>query len=43
MKGFCRKVKGEWEMEGELMGYAVGLNDVKIACVALVTPTVRHV
>ena len=31
-------VKGEWEMEGELMGYAVGLNDVKVACVGLGTP-----
>jgi catechol 2,3-dioxygenase-like lactoylglutathione lyase family enzyme len=32
------EVKGEWEMEGELMGYAVGLNDAKVACVGLGTP-----
>ncbi|MEC1526055.1 VOC family protein [Neobacillus niacini] len=32
---FGLEVKGEWEMEGELMGYAVGLNDVKVACVGL--------
>ena len=31
-------MKGEWEMEGELMGYAAGLNDVKVACVGLGTP-----
>lgn len=31
------EVKGEWEMEGELMGYAVGLNDAKVACVGLGT------
>ena len=31
------EVKGEWEMEGDLMGYAVGLNDVKVACVGLGT------
>ena len=35
---FGLEVKGEWEMEGELMGYAVGLNDVKVACVGLGTP-----
>ncbi|TCJ01243.1 VOC family protein [Cytobacillus praedii] len=32
------EVKGEWEMEGELLGYAVGLNDAKVACVGLGTP-----
>ncbi|WP_419394122.1 VOC family protein [Cytobacillus praedii] len=32
------EVKGEWEMEGELMGYAVGLNGAKVACVGLGTP-----
>lgn len=32
------EVKGEWEMEGDLMGYAVRLNDVKVACVGLGTP-----
>ncbi|MEH7222873.1 VOC family protein [Bacillus sp. JJ1566] len=31
------EVKGEWEMEGDLMGYAVGLNDVKVACVGMGT------
>ncbi|WNS76154.1 VOC family protein [Bacillus sp. DTU_2020_1000418_1_SI_GHA_SEK_038] len=35
---FGLEVKGEWEMEEELMGYAVGLNDVKVACVGLGTP-----
>ncbi|WP_391115769.1 VOC family protein [Psychrobacillus sp. L3] len=35
---FGLEVKGEWEMEGELMGYAVGLNDAKVACVGLGTP-----
>lgn len=35
---FGLEVKGEWEMEGELMGYAAGLNDVKVACVGLGTP-----
>jgi catechol 2,3-dioxygenase-like lactoylglutathione lyase family enzyme len=35
---FGLEVKGEWEMEGELMGYAVGLNDVKVACVGLGIP-----
>ena len=35
---FGLEVKGEWEMEGELMGYAVGLNDVKVACVGLGAP-----
>lgn len=34
---FGLEVKGEWEMEGELMGYAVGLNDAKVACVGLGT------
>lgn len=29
------QVKGEWEMKGDLMGYAVGLKDVKVACVGL--------
>ena len=32
------EVKGEWEMEGDLMGYAIGLKDVKVACVGLGTP-----
>ncbi|MFB7641728.1 VOC family protein [Peribacillus butanolivorans] len=35
---FGLEVKGEWEMEGELMGYAVGLNDVKVAYVGLGMP-----
>ncbi|MFZ0446820.1 MAG: VOC family protein [Bacillus sp. (in: firmicutes)] len=35
---FGLEVKGEWEMEGELMGYAAGLNDVKVACAGLGTP-----
>ena len=35
---FGLEVKGEWEMEGELMGYAVGLNGAKVACVGLGTP-----
>jgi len=34
---FGLEVKGEWEMEGDLMGYAAGLNDVKVACVGLGT------
>jgi len=34
---FGLEVKGEWEMEGDLMGYAVGLNDVRVACVGLGT------
>jgi catechol 2,3-dioxygenase-like lactoylglutathione lyase family enzyme len=38
LKSFFSEVKGEWEMEGELMGYAVGLNDVKVACVGLGMP-----
>ena len=38
---FGLEVKGEWEMEGELMGYAVGLNDVKVACVGLGMPDGR--
>jgi len=38
---FGLELKGEWEMEGELMGYAVGLNDVKVACVGLGTPDGR--
>ncbi|KGR79089.1 VOC family protein [Ureibacillus manganicus] len=32
------EVKGEWEMEGDLMGYAVGLNGVKVVCVGLGMP-----
>ncbi|MFJ6211705.1 VOC family protein [Lysinibacillus sp. NPDC092081] len=35
---FGLEVKGEWDMEGDLMGYAVGLNDVKVACVGLGMP-----
>lgn len=35
---FGLEVKGEWEMEGELMGYAVELNDVRVACVGLGMP-----
>lgn len=35
---FGLEVKGEWEMEGDLMGYAVGLKDVKVACVGLGMP-----
>ncbi|MBD7943503.1 VOC family protein [Psychrobacillus sp. Sa2BUA9] len=35
---FGLEVKGEWEMEGELMGYAVRLNNAKVACVGLGTP-----
>ena len=35
---FGLEVKGEWEMEGELMGYAVRLNDAKVACVGLGMP-----
>lgn len=34
---FGLEVKGEWEMEGDLMGYAAGLNDAKVACVGLGT------
>ncbi|KMY32063.1 glyoxalase [Lysinibacillus xylanilyticus] len=34
---FGLEVKGEREMEGDLMGYAVGLNDAKVACVGLGT------
>jgi catechol 2,3-dioxygenase-like lactoylglutathione lyase family enzyme len=34
---FGLEVKAEWDMEGELMGYAVGLNDAKVACVGLGT------
>ena len=34
---FGLEVKGEWEMEGELMGYAVRLNDAKVACVGMGT------
>ncbi|WP_374966344.1 VOC family protein [Lysinibacillus sp. RS5] len=34
---FGLEVKGEWEMEGDLMGYAAGLDDVKVACVGLGT------
>ncbi|GGA48966.1 VOC family protein [Psychrobacillus lasiicapitis] len=32
---FGLEVKGEWEMEGDLMGYAVGLTDAKVECVGL--------
>ncbi|MCM3745395.1 VOC family protein [Sporosarcina luteola] len=32
------EVKGEWELEGELMGYAVDLTGAKVACVGLGTP-----
>lgn len=32
------EVKGEWEMEGDLMGYAAGLDAVKVACVGIGTP-----
>lgn len=35
---FGLEVKGEWEMEGDLMGYAIGLHDVKVACVGLGLP-----
>ncbi|MFJ5770118.1 VOC family protein [Psychrobacillus sp. NPDC093180] len=35
---FGLEVKGEWEMEGDLMGYAVGLTDAKVACVGLGMP-----
>jgi len=28
-------VRGEWEMEGELMGYAAGLGNAKVTCVGL--------
>ncbi|MCM3742160.1 VOC family protein [Oceanobacillus luteolus] len=31
------ELKGEWEMEGDLMGYAIGLHDVKVRCVGLGT------
>ncbi|WP_409369621.1 VOC family protein [Lysinibacillus sp. 38-6] len=31
------EVKGEWEMEGDLMGYAAGLDNAKVACVGLGT------
>jgi len=34
---FGLEVKGEWEMEGELMGYATGLDNAKVACVGLGT------
>jgi catechol 2,3-dioxygenase-like lactoylglutathione lyase family enzyme len=34
---FGLEVKGEWEMEGDLMGYAVGLNDVKVVCAGMGT------
>ena len=37
-RDFGLVVKGEWEMEGELMGYAVGLTDAKVSCVGLGTP-----
>ncbi|MGG3471222.1 VOC family protein [Neobacillus pocheonensis] len=32
------EVKGEWEMEGELINQVFGLNDVKVACVGLGSP-----
>ncbi|TRZ39737.1 VOC family protein [Niallia circulans] len=32
---FGLEVKGELEMEGDLMGYAAGLEDVKVACVGM--------
>ncbi|AHN21125.1 VOC family protein [Lysinibacillus varians] len=35
---FGLEVKGEWEMAGELMGYAAGLSDAKVACVGLGMP-----
>ncbi|UED78462.1 VOC family protein [Lysinibacillus sp. CD3-6] len=35
---FGLEVKGEWEAEGDLMGYAVGLKDAKVGCVGLGTP-----
>jgi len=35
---FGLEVKGEWEMEGDLMGYAVGLKDVRVSCVGLGMP-----
>ncbi|MDK8641956.1 VOC family protein [Niallia taxi] len=34
-RDFGLEVKGEWEMEGDLMGYATGLDDVKVACVGM--------
>jgi len=34
---FGIEVKGEWEMEGELINQVFGLNDVKVACVGLGT------
>ena len=35
---FGLELKGEWEMEGELINQVFGLNDVKVACVGLGTP-----
>ncbi|OZB95440.1 VOC family protein [Paenibacillus sp. XY044] len=35
---FGLEVKGEWEMEGELLEQVVGLNGAKTACVALGMP-----
>lgn len=35
------EVKGEWEMGGDLMGYAAGLNDVKVKCVGIGTPWIE--
>jgi catechol 2,3-dioxygenase-like lactoylglutathione lyase family enzyme len=32
------EVQGEWEMDGELLNQVVGLNDVKVSCVALGMP-----
>ena len=34
---FGLELKGEWEMEGELINQVFGLNDVKVACVGLGT------
>lgn len=34
-RDFGLELKGEWEMEGDLMGYATGLDDVKVACVGM--------
>lgn len=34
-RDFGLEVKGEWEMEGDLMGYATNLDDLKVACVGM--------
>lgn len=34
---FGLEVRGEWEMEGDLMGYAAELHGAKVACVGLGT------